>query len=428
MDSFEWNKIIGAVLFTLLVAFGLSIFSEILFETEAPESPGYIIAVAEEGTAEEGGAAAEEEPIGVLLAAADPGAGEGSARKCAACHTFAAGEANKVGPNLWGVVARPIAAHEGYEYSDAMQAYAEEAETWSFDHLNAYLADPKGVVPGTKMAFAGLKDSGERANVIAYLRSLSDNPEPLSVATTAAAEPEGTTDVPPEDAAAAEEPAGEGEAPEAAPADAAETAETDAATAPPVSGEETAQTGMAPEHATTDQPEAGQQTAQTETAAEQRAAEQPGAEPPAAEQPAEQQLAQTEPAPEQPAADQPTAEAGAASAGGMADLIAAADATKGESFAKRCLACHSFEADGGNKVGPNLFGVVDRPIASVADFEYSEAMVAFSENHAKVWDFDTLSTYLADPKGVVPGTKMIFPGIKKEEDRANLLAYLATLK
>jgi len=189
MDSFEWNKIIGAVLFALLVAFGLSIFSGIFFSTEAPEEPGYTIATAESAGGEGAGKAGPE-PIAVRLASADAGAGERSAKKCLACHTFGQGEANKVGPNLWGVVGRPIAAHEGYDYSDAMKAHAEEDKSWTYEHLDTFLTDPRKVVPGTKMAFAGLKNGGERANVIAFLRTLSDNPEPLPEPQAAATTPE----------------------------------------------------------------------------------------------------------------------------------------------------------------------------------------------------------------------------------------------
>ena len=396
MDSFEWNKIAGAVLFALLLSVGLSIFSDIIFESEAPETPGYVIAVATEG-GDEGGAT-EAKPFAELLAAADPKAGEGAAKKCLACHTFGSGEANKVGPNLYGVVNRQIAAHEGYEYDAAMKTYAETAKTWSFDNLNAFLHDPQRTVPETKMAFPGLKNDTERANVIAYLNTLSDNPAPLpeAPAQSASAAPEGTaTDAAPaEEAPVAEAPAAE------APAEQPATAEQQAAPEP-APAPAPAETAEAPAPA----------PAPAETAEAPAPAPAPADQSPAPEQ----QVAQTEaPAPA------PAPDAAAAPAAG--------DAAAGEKFAARCKACHSLEQGGPNMVGPPLFGVVGRPIASAADFSYSDAMTTFSEGGAKVWDEATLDTYLSDPKGTVPGNKMAFPGAKKDTDRANLIAYLATLK
>jgi cytochrome c len=144
MDSFELNKIAGAVLFALLVAFGLSIFSEILFETHEPETPGYVIAVAEppEGGEAEAGGGGGPQPIALLMASADPAAGEASMRKCASCHSFAEGEAPKVGPNLWGIVMRPIASTD-YAYSEALVGYAAQTPNWITTVLSAFLHDPK---------------------------------------------------------------------------------------------------------------------------------------------------------------------------------------------------------------------------------------------------------------------------------------------
>ena len=387
MDSFEWNKIAGAVLFALLLAVGLSIFSEIIFESAAPETPGYVVAVAAEGEA--GGEAPASQPIGVLLAGADAGAGEAAAKKCLACHTFGEGEANKVGPNLWDVVMHPIAAHEGYEYSDAMKAYAEEVGDWSYEQLDTYLTDPTGVVPGTKMVFPGLKNDKERANVVAYLRSLSGSPEPLPEPQVASAEAEAGAGA----TAPAEEPA----ASEAEATTAAEAAEPD---------EAAAEEDAAPADEGEEEPAPEQETGQAEGAEEPAAAEERPEE--------EQQVAQADEG-EEPAGEQAAAE------------IPAGDPATGEAFAKRCLACHTFNEGGPNKVGPHLFGVVGRPVASVPDYAYSDAMKAFSEGGAKTWDAAVLDVYLADPRGVVPGSKMIFPGVKAEADRANVIAYLATL-
>ncbi len=391
MDSFEWNKIAGAVLFALLLAVGLRIVTETLFTRGAPETPGYIIAVAEEGEGGEG--AAEREPISVLLASADAGAGEAAARKCVACHTFGEGEPNRIGPNLWGVVMAPISAHEGYDYSEPLHAYAEANGEWDFEHLDAFLLDPTRVVPGTKMAFPGLPNDAERANVIAYLRTLAADPVPL-----------------PEPEAAAEDQAAEaGQEEEAAeePAAAAEAAEEpaaeDAAAVPEAEEAPAAEAEDAAAAEQAEQPAAQQESAE---AGETQAAA-PEEETAEAEEPAqEQQVAQAE----QADAEMP-----------------AGDAAAGETFARRCIACHSFDAGGANKVGPALFGVFNRPVAAVPDYEYSDAMVAFSEGGAKVWDAEALDTYLGDPQGVVPGTKMVFPPVRSEGDRANLIAYLATL-
>ena len=99
------------------------------------------------------------------------------AKKCAACHSFDKGGANKVGPDLWGVVNRPIASHEGFSYSEALAGKSGDA--WDYDHLNEFLTSPKAYAPGTKMSFAGISKDTERADVIAYLRTLADEPAPL---------------------------------------------------------------------------------------------------------------------------------------------------------------------------------------------------------------------------------------------------------
>lgn len=178
MNSFELNKIAGAVLGTALVVFGLQTLSGIIYHAETPEKQGYIIEVAEAGTggAETGG----DQPavsLGTLLAAADATKGQAVAKACAACHDFAKGGPNKTGPNLYGVVGRNHGIHEGFAYSDAMKAKSGEA--WSYELLNEFIKAPKAAIPGNKMAYGGVKKDADRANLLAYLATLSDSPVPF---------------------------------------------------------------------------------------------------------------------------------------------------------------------------------------------------------------------------------------------------------
>jgi cytochrome c len=180
MNSYT-NMAAGALLSTVFVMMSVSIASEGLFHAEAPEKPGFAI-VAEEAPADGGAAAAAPAavPIAQLLASADPAAGANSFKKCASCHSADPSSPNKVGPGLWSVVNRPIAAHEAFSYSAAMKDFSKGgAEKWDYEHLNHFLVAPKAYIKGTAMGFAGLKNDQERANVIAYLRSLSDSPAPL---------------------------------------------------------------------------------------------------------------------------------------------------------------------------------------------------------------------------------------------------------
>jgi len=183
MDSFEINKILGAFLFTCLCLLALNIGAEAVFHPMKPAKPGFEVAVTEKSGG--GGPAAKPEadqPITQLLASADVGKGESAAKKCAACHTFGKGEPNRVGPNLYGVVGRPKGTEGGFAYSDAMK---KKGGNWSFEDLNEFLHAPSKFVPGTKMSFAGLPRGNERADVIAFLNSKSDSPQPLPKAADA---------------------------------------------------------------------------------------------------------------------------------------------------------------------------------------------------------------------------------------------------
>src|SRR3954468_24669029 len=185
MDSFELNKVLGAVLGTCLMLLSLNIAAGALFSAHPPEKPGYEVAVKEEPAGgKPGEPAVAEEPLPVRFASADPGRGENSAKKCAACHTFGKGEPNRVGPNLWGVVGRPKASEAGFNYSAAMK---NQKGNWTPDDLDKYLTNPRGVVPGTNMTFAGIPRGKERADVITYLNSKSDKPIELPKQAAAAA-------------------------------------------------------------------------------------------------------------------------------------------------------------------------------------------------------------------------------------------------
>lgn len=178
MDSFEFNKIAGAVLATALVVFGLKELSAAVYHSEAPEKPGFAIEVAEAGaTGEAQASTAPAVSLGTLLASADPAKGAAGVKACAACHDFTKGGPNKTGPDLWDVVERGIASHEGFAYSDGMKA--RSAEKWTYENLNAFIKDPKTATPKTKMAFAGVKKDQARADIIAYLATLSDAPKPF---------------------------------------------------------------------------------------------------------------------------------------------------------------------------------------------------------------------------------------------------------
>ena len=240
MDSFEINKLIGAFLATMFVVFSLSLVSDAIFAAPVPEKPGFGIEAVEE---EAGGEApAAEESVLPLLATADVQEGTAEHKKCIACHTVEKGGANKTGPNLFEIVNRPIASHEGFAYSTPMKEFSQGGTVkWDYEHLDKFLTSPKGLVKGTAMGFGGVKKTQNRANLIAYLRTLSDSPAALPEAAAPAAE-------------GAAAPAGE--KPAAEPAGGADKPAEGAAPAAPAEGapaEKPAEGG----NATTPKPEGG---------------------------------------------------------------------------------------------------------------------------------------------------------------------------
>jgi cytochrome c len=183
MNSFELNKILGAILGTCLIVLALNIGAGAIFAPEKPAKPGYAIAAQEQGGAAAPSAAKEpEQPIETLMAAASAEKGQATAKQCAACHTFEKGGPNRVGPNLWGIIGRPKASVAGFNYSAAMKA---KGGNWSYDDLNKFLANPRGFIQGTNMSFAGLARDSQRADVIGFLRAQADSPAPLPKAAEA---------------------------------------------------------------------------------------------------------------------------------------------------------------------------------------------------------------------------------------------------
>ncbi|HWY60711.1 MAG TPA: c-type cytochrome [Rhizomicrobium sp.] len=176
MDSFEWNKIAGAVLGTLIFIFVIRLVAEAVYEPEKPAKPGYIVEGVVEGPAGGAPAAPVAEAMpdwGTVLASADVAAGKATSAKCEACHDTSSAKTNKIGPALYGVVGRARASVAGFDYSSAMKAKGGE---WSYDELFKFIKSPQGYITGTKMSFAGVSRAQDRIDLIAFLRSNADSP------------------------------------------------------------------------------------------------------------------------------------------------------------------------------------------------------------------------------------------------------------
>ena len=179
MDSFELNKIIGAILLVALLVIGIGKVSNLVFKVNKPEKSNYKVELDVESAETKSG----EEPvqreivdIAVLLSTGDLAHGEKVFKKCSACHSIKSGGGNKIGPALYNVVGRKVGVLDDYKYSKAL---AEYEKNWSFEELNGFLLKPKDWIKGTKMAYAGLRKEKDRASVILYLNKYSDSPLPL---------------------------------------------------------------------------------------------------------------------------------------------------------------------------------------------------------------------------------------------------------
>jgi cytochrome c len=186
MNTFELNKIVGAVLATCLFALALNIGAGALFAPDKPAKPGYAIAVRDQSAGTATAAKEPEVPIEVLMASASAERGQSTARQCQSCHTFEKGGPNRVGPNLWGIVGSARGEGRSFNFSAAMKA---KGGTWTFGELSSFLTNPRSYIPGTNMTFAGLSRGQQRADVIAYLNTLSDHPLPIPKAAEKAPPP-----------------------------------------------------------------------------------------------------------------------------------------------------------------------------------------------------------------------------------------------
>ena len=239
MSDLGFNKIAFCVLGTGLALIGLNEASHAMFHSTHHEKMAWAVAISEDTG---GGPAVVEGPrdYGVLLAAADLAKGEEQHKKCLQCHNFDSGGANMQGPNLFGVVGRPVASHPGFKYSTGKGSLTELGGEWTFERLDHFIERPKAYAPGTAMNFAGINSRltglQDRMNLIAYLRTLGSEsvplPAPLPPQAAAPADGAAPAAAAPADGAAPTAPGATPAAPGAAPAPATPAPATPAPASP----------------------------------------------------------------------------------------------------------------------------------------------------------------------------------------------------
>lgn len=177
-DPLFLNKVAGAILSAGLLAMMAGFISGKIYHPKSLEKAAF--AIGGDGAApaatQAAAAPAGPQPIGPLLANASVENGEKVAKKCVSCHTFDKGGRNKIGPNLWNIVGAGKAAVDGFSYSSVLRGMDGG---WGYEELSRFIYRPRDYAKGTKMSYAGLRKDSDRADLIAYLRSLSDSPKPL---------------------------------------------------------------------------------------------------------------------------------------------------------------------------------------------------------------------------------------------------------
>ena len=463
MDSLELNKIIAGVLGAVLTLMLFTWVGDIVYGFYGSKDHGDEHHLAYEIELPEGETEmAEEEapePIGVFLASADPASGESLFRACSACHN-AAEATNKVGPHLVGVMGRDIAGLGDFGYSAALSGIDG---VWTAEAFSGFIENPRGWAPGTAMGYNGMRDPEDRADIIAYLVQASGQNLQDFIVLPEATEEAPAEEAPAEEAVTEEAPAEEApaEETEAAPAEEAteaEATETEASEAETVTADELpsgAEGGVsAADPNTGPSTDAGQEDviiteepvqtapsrapeaedannltpAQSEAIAEENTApaaeevaptEAPVEEVPAEETPSEEAPAEAAAPVEEEAAAPAEAETTTAASADVPAFMANADATAGEAAFRACRACHVVE-EGVNRTGPSLHGIVGRDIGSVDGFNYSSA-IAEKEGE---WTYENLNAFLEAPRTWLPGTRMGYAGMRSEQDRANVIAYM----
>ncbi|EAU42305.1 cytochrome c [Fulvimarina pelagi HTCC2506] len=461
MDSWQFNKIAGAVLGTIFLMFGGSLIAEGIFHSEAPETPGYEIIVAEgdEG-GESGGEEATIAPIAVRMQEASAEDGEGRFRACQACHSVSDDGANGIGPGLWNVVNRPIASHEGFTYSQAMSGFSEGGSVnWDYEHLDGFLENPSAYIEGTAMGYQGIRDPADRADLIAYLRSLASEPAPLpeppaegEMAEGEAAEGEEVAEA--ETGEEGEEVEAAGAATQTSPSDTDTNTQAPGTTDPdtgssmpgqdqaPVMSDETqpetranevqestygSENGeaAASEEETASEPSAGDDQNATANDAASGADESAGEEAETNAGGGEDAASGEEAASSDADSEEAAGAAPSEGASGGEVVEVAGDPAAGESVFRRCQACHKVGEGASNGIGPELNGVMGDKPGAVEGYSFSSNYQDWAADKEE-WTAELMKGWLSDPRGTVQGTKMAFAGLKNEDDLNNVIAYLAS--